>query len=1057
MLPSGTIISEKKERAGRCTSVFKPYGGGMYVFPTGPTGPTGSTGCTGSTGPTGTTGPTGVSGDKYLSVSLDTSLGGIVEGGNVTMTINSGLSYVVGNSVIVTDAVNPYINRFQGVVTSYSGNTISIGEISHITGFVGGILTTSHFVVNLDGIDGPTGTTGTTGPTGTTGETGFTGDTGYTGPTGCTGPIGTGPTGCTGDTGTTGDTGPTGCTGPIGTGPTGPTADTGPTGPTGTTGDTGDTGCTGITGDTGITGPTGTTGDTGTTGITGDTGSTGPTGNTGDTGPTGTTGDTGCTGITGDTGPTGNTGDTGCTGITGDTGPTGNTGDTGPTGNTGDTGCTGITGDTGPTGNTGDTGCTGITGDTGPTGITGDTGTTGPTGNTGDTGPTGTTGPTGISGDKFLTVSTDTILSDIVYGGSVTLTVAPGLAYVPGNSVIVTDSTNPLVNRFEGIITNYSVTSMTIDNIINIVGFPGGTLTSANGFVVNLNGIMGPTGITGPTGPTGTTGPTGVSGDKFLTVSTDTILSDIIYGGSVAFTVSPGLAYVPGNSVMVTDSTNPLLNRFEGIITEYSGTIMSIDNIINIVGFPGGTLTSANGFVVNLNGIMGPTGITGPTGCTGITGDTGPTGITGDTGCTGITGDTGTTGDTGPTGITGDTGCTGITGDTGPTGTTGHTGCTGITGDTGPTGITGDTGPTGITGDTGCTGITGDTGPTGITGDTGPTGTTGDTGPTGITGDTGCTGITGDTGPTGITGDTGPTGITGDTGDTGPTGTTGDTGPTGPTGDTGPTGPTGISGDKFLASSTDNVLYGIVEGGTVTMHITPGLSYVVGNSVLVTDVTNPFTNRFEGVVVEYGGGFMTIGNIKNIIGFSEGTFTSTDGFIVNLDGIDGPTGTTGSTGFTGPTGTTGTTGPIGLTGPTGFPGRYTGLLEFTKGPNIELESTIVNDYVLTDGLTYFDIVTLIDESSVINGFARVQEGRFVIIFNNSGYTQHFQEDAGSAVPEGDSEEGASQFNNRFYFGIGQGNLLPLNVNQSIVLFYATNITIQGYTTPQNRWIKLSLS
>jgi hypothetical protein len=301
---------------------------------------------------------------------------------------------------------------------------------------------------------------------------------------------------------------------------------------------------------------------------------------------------------------------------------------------------------------------------------------------------------------------------------------------------------------------------------------------------------------------------------------------------------------------------------------------------------------------------------------------------------------------------------------------------------------------------------------------------------------------TGSTGTTGITGRTGPTGTTGLTG---PTGTTGTTGRTGPTGQTGPIGPIGLS-DKYISFTLNTTLSGIVQNGSVIMNVSSGLAYTIGNSILVTDSTNPLFNRFEGVVTNYLNGVITIGRITNIVGFQGGTFTSTNGFVINLDGIDGPTGTTGCTGLRGPTGTTGCTGPFGLTGPTGNPGTYTGLMEFTKGPFIELRQSVVDNYVLTDGLTYFDIVTTIGASSTINGFARVQEGRFVIVVNNSGFPQYFQEEADS-----------SQYNNRFYFGIGQQNLLVLYPNQSIVLFYATRITILGQTNLQNRWIKLALS
>ena len=97
-----------------------------------------------------------------------------------------------------------------------------------------------------------------------------------------------------------------------------------------------------------------------------------------------------------------------------------------------------------------------------------------------------------------------------------------------------------------------------------------------------------------------------------------------------------------------------------------------------------------------INGILGPTGITGPVGVgyggcygpTGFFGIMGPTGSTiiGSFGCTGnnsLTGETGTIGTIGQTGITGYTGGTGTIGTIGQTGITGYTGQTGIYGPTG--------------------------------------------------------------------------------------------------------------------------------------------------------------------------------------------------------------------------------------------------------------------------------------------------------------------------------------------------------------------------------------
>ena len=281
-------------------------GGTGYTGSTGSTGPTGSAGSSG-TGSTGQTGPTGIAGDKYLTATTSAITPVPVEGGSLSLTVASGLSYIAGNSVVVVNSVSS-ANRFEGRVQSYSSGTLVVDSITNIRG----TFSSAVYNVNLDGIDGPTGYTGPTGVASTV--------TGPTGSQGATGAIGTGPTGAASTV--TGPTGSQGATGPTGLGATGATGATstvtGPTGRTGSTGPTGDAST--------VTGPTGSQGATGPTGI----GSTGPTGATSTvTGPTGTslTGATGPTGAASSvTGPTGS-GVTGPTGLAGTGIPTGgNTG-----------------------------------------------------------------------------------------------------------------------------------------------------------------------------------------------------------------------------------------------------------------------------------------------------------------------------------------------------------------------------------------------------------------------------------------------------------------------------------------------------------------------------------------------------------------------------------------------------------------------------------------------------------------------------------------------------------------------------------------------------------
>jgi hypothetical protein len=164
--------------------------------------------------PYGLQGPTGAPGDRYLTATSTTTTLSPTVGGSVNMIVGKNLSYIYGNSVFVSSAPAPN-NNFEANVSSYGTTTGSLvlNNITNINGTYGSAVI---YNVNLDGIDGPTGSSGATGATGQTGPTGLTGQTGQTGPTGPTGQTGpTGPTGQTGPTGPTGQTGPSGPTGPV--------------------------------------------------------------------------------------------------------------------------------------------------------------------------------------------------------------------------------------------------------------------------------------------------------------------------------------------------------------------------------------------------------------------------------------------------------------------------------------------------------------------------------------------------------------------------------------------------------------------------------------------------------------------------------------------------------------------------------------------------------------------------------------------------------------------------------------------------------------------------
>jgi collagen type VII alpha len=141
----------------------------------------------------------------------------------------------------------------------------------------------------------------------------------------------------------------------------------------------------------------------------------------------------------------------------------------------------------------GATGPTGATGPEGATGVAGSTGPTGPTGATGLTGPTGPTGATGLMGDRYATTSTTSLL---IGTGAKTLTVESSLAYTVGQDIIIANTASRYMT---GVVSSYNTnTGVLIASISGTLG--SGTYTS---WTVNLNGAAGTPGATGATGPIG--------------------------------------------------------------------------------------------------------------------------------------------------------------------------------------------------------------------------------------------------------------------------------------------------------------------------------------------------------------------------------------------------------------------------------------------------------------------------------------------------------------------------------------------------------------------------
>lgn len=148
---------------------FSPAQGAASVSLTsvsrGPTGATGATGATGPTGATGATGNTGATGPGYLATSTTSNT--IASSGSKSFTTQSGLAYSAGARVRAADTGNPSTNYMEGVVTAYSGTTLTFTADRSV-----GSGTLTAWTLNLAGDQGATGATGPTGPSGALGVSG---------------------------------------------------------------------------------------------------------------------------------------------------------------------------------------------------------------------------------------------------------------------------------------------------------------------------------------------------------------------------------------------------------------------------------------------------------------------------------------------------------------------------------------------------------------------------------------------------------------------------------------------------------------------------------------------------------------------------------------------------------------------------------------------------------------------------------------------------------------------------------------------------------------------
>jgi hypothetical protein len=90
----------------------------------------------------------------------------------------------------------------------------------------------------------------------------------------------------------------------------------------------------------------------------------------------------------------------------------------------------------------------------------------------------------------------------------------------------------------------------------------------------------------------------------------------------------------------------------------------------------------------------------------------------------------------------------------------------------------------------------------------------------------------------------------------------------------GPTGPQGMPGDRYSSKTLEKHIFDVTENSFIGLNIEPGLAYISGNSIIVSEVPTKIgsaINSFEGIVKYYNSqsGQIIIKNINNIKGTIE--------------------------------------------------------------------------------------------------------------------------------------------------------------------------------------------
>jgi hypothetical protein len=221
----------------------------------------------------------------------------------------------------------------------------------------------------------------------------------------------------------------------------------------------------------------------------------------------------------------------------------------------------------------------------------------------------------------------------------------------PASGLLVYDTDYKLFWYFDGVLWR------PITGVPGAQGPTGPAGVTGNNGPAGAAGPTGPTGADGVTGPTGTgitgatgpMGPSGIDGDRYAT-SSSTCLT--IGTGTFNLTTGTGLAYTPGQSIVIAFNAG---NKMEGTVVSYDPVTGAM--VVQITNTTGSGYYCVWGVYLNgtpgIQGPAGPTGAAGANGAPGIQGPTGPAGTNGAPGIQGPTGPAGTAGITGPVGPTG--------------------------------------------------------------------------------------------------------------------------------------------------------------------------------------------------------------------------------------------------------------------------------------------------------------------------------------------------------------------------------------------------------------------